>query len=91
MTPVLRRTLDFIEAYHRENRIMPTLQEIAAGLGIASRGVAHRHVQRLIDEGALVRGRGGRRNIALPGKLPLSQFPTTDLRAELARRENAHG
>ena len=48
-----RQTLDFIEHYMATHGYAPKLQEIAEGIGINSRGVAHRHVQALIDDGYL--------------------------------------
>jgi len=91
MTPILLRTLDFIKAYHDQHRIMPTLEDIRVGVGLSSRSSAHKHVSRLIYDGHLVRTHHGRRNIALANDAPLAQIPTADLRAELARREVAHG
>jgi repressor LexA len=49
LTDKQRLTLDFIERYIIRHTVSPKLQEIADGIGIRSRGVAHRYVQALID------------------------------------------
>jgi len=49
LTDKQRLALNFIERYIATNTISPKLQEIADGIGISSRGVAHRYVQALID------------------------------------------
>jgi len=49
LTDKQRLTLDFIERYIATHTISPKLQEIAEGIGIRSRGVAHRYVQALAD------------------------------------------
>jgi len=49
LTDKQRLTLDFIERYIATHTVSPKLQEIADGIGIRSRGVAHRYVQALID------------------------------------------
>ena len=71
-------TYRFIRRYLAEHGRAPVLEEIAAALGIRSRGVAHRYVQALADAGLLVLERGRHRGIRLagadperPGRLPL--------------------
>ena len=56
----------FIRDYIAEHGHGPLLDEIAAALGIRSRGVAHRYVQALADAGLLVLERGRHRGIHLP-------------------------
>jgi repressor LexA len=51
LTDKQRLTLDFIERYIATHTVPPKLQEIADGIGISSRGVAHRYVQALTDAG----------------------------------------
>lgn len=100
MTPRQLQALDYIEAYHRENRMMPSLGEIQAALGLAARSGAHRVVDRLIAGGHLIRTRSGARGIALPAHPDLANVPTKELETELRRRamagvhhqlEKAHG
>ena len=54
----------------------PSLQEIAAAFGFASRNAAHKHVQALLAEGLLEQTTGRSRGLRLPGGradlLPLS-------------------
>jgi SOS-response transcriptional repressor LexA len=90
MTPREREVLDFIQAYDRENRIAPTLDEIAFSMNHKSRSGAHRLVTRLIDQGHLVRTSGGRRNFAVMDT-PLVHIPTSTLIGELQRRGVHHG
>jgi len=48
-------TLNFITAYYTKERKAPLLKEIAQGLGIQSKGVVHRYVSALEDNGYIVR------------------------------------
>lgn len=89
MTPRQLQALDYIEAYHRENRMMPSLGEIQAALGLAARSGAHRVVDRLVAGGHLIRTRRGARSIALPAPADLTKVPTEALQAELERRATA--
>ena len=75
-----RQVYDFVRAYVARHGYAPKLREIAAHLGIASRGVVHRHLRALEQEGLigieadrargirLRKGRGGAgaRPLALP-------------------------
>ena len=51
LTDKQREVLDFIARYIAKHEVPPKLREIAEGIGIASRGVAHRYVQALVDAG----------------------------------------
>ena len=61
-----RRILDFIARHQAEHGWAPTVGEIAAEVGHASKSSVHVHLQRLRDEGELVLG-GGPRMIRLTG------------------------
>lgn len=65
LTPTQQKTLDFIRRYRRLQGGCPSLMEIAAGIGIHSRGVAHRYVQALITAGHLRRHPGRKRGLEL--------------------------
>ena len=65
LTDNQRKVLDFIQGYVAVNEVSPKLQEIAEGIGITSRGVAHRYVQALIDAGFLETNSGKHRGIRL--------------------------
>lgn len=65
LTDKQRLTLDFIERYIARYMISPKLQEIAEGIGIRSRGVAHRYVQALADNGFIALDNGRHRGIKL--------------------------
>ena len=73
-----RQVYDFVRAYTLRHGYAPKLREIAGHLGIRSRGVVHRHLRALEDEGLLriepdrargirLRGRAAAtRSLALP-------------------------
>ncbi len=65
LTDKQRLTLDFIERYIATHTVPPKLQEIAEGIGISSRGVAHRYVQALADTGFIEINSGKHRGIRL--------------------------
>ena len=65
LTDKQRLTLDFIERYSATHNMPPKLQEIAEGIGINSRGVAHRYVQALADNGFIEIDSGKHRGIRL--------------------------
>lgn len=75
-----RQVYDFVRAYVARHGYAPKLREIAAHLGIASRGVVHRHLRALEQEGLIsieadlargIRLRKGRGAGARPLALPL--------------------
>jgi len=65
LTDKQAQALDFIQRYIARYSISPKLQEIADGLGIRSRGVAHRYVQALVDAGCIAINSGQHRGIRL--------------------------
>ena len=65
LTDKQQLTLDFIQRYISIHTVAPKLQEIAEGIGINSRGVAHRYVQALIDSGFITMDSGRHRGIRL--------------------------
>lgn len=65
LTDKQREVLDFIERYIATHSVPPKLQEIANGIGISSRGVAHRYVQALRDAGYIATDKGEHRGIRL--------------------------
>lgn len=48
-----RRTYNFIKEFMTQNEFAPTASEIAAGIGIKSRGVVHRYLKALADAGRI--------------------------------------
>ncbi len=65
LTDKQQLTLDFIQRYLAIHSIAPKLQEIADGIGISSRGVAHRYVQALTDAGFISTNNNKHRGIRL--------------------------
>tara|TARA_R110000868_G_scaffold10639_4_gene51599 strand:- start:191 stop:784 length:594 start_codon:yes stop_codon:yes gene_type:complete len=65
LTPKQDEVYRFIRSYLRKHDLAPTEAEIAEGIGIKSRGVVHRYVSALVDEGLLETIPGKRRNIRL--------------------------
>ena len=88
MTRVELRTLDAIRAYHAEHRLVPTIRELARLLGRSSVSTTHRTVQRLIDQGHLVRDGGpyAQRNYALPIPNLAAELTDGELLDEIKRR-----
>ena len=75
-----REVYDFIQAYTARHGYAPKLREIAGHLGITSRGVVHRYVRALKEEGLVhiepdrargIRLRKGKTATARPFSLPL--------------------
>jgi len=48
-----RQVYEFVRAYHQRHGVAPKLREIADQLGIRSRGVIHRYLRALVDEGLI--------------------------------------
>ena len=77
-------TLDFIQRYISIHTIAPKLQEIADGIGITSRGVAHRYVQALVDTGYIAVDNGQHRGIRLLKSNPHRSESTIPLLGKIA-------
>jgi len=75
LTDSQRRTLEFIRHFMAEHGYAPKLQEIAEGIGIQSRGVAHRYVQALINAGHLENSSGRHRGLRLVGPQDANTIP----------------
>lgn len=75
LTDSQRKTLDFIQRYVARHGYAPKLQEIAEGIGIRSRGVAHRYVQALINAGHLENDTGRHRGLRLVGMEEHASIP----------------
>ena len=84
LTDNQRTVLKFIQQYIARNGISPKLQESAEGIGISSRGVAHRYVQALVDTGFLAIDRGKHRGIRLLKENPQQQKNTLPLLGKIA-------
>jgi repressor LexA len=65
-----RKTYEFIKHYIEAREHAPTIAEIADGIGIKSRGVVHRYVKALEQEGFLHIAPKRHRNIELTSKKP---------------------
>jgi len=65
LTDKQQHVLDFIQRYIATHTVPPKLQEIAEGIGIRSRGVAHRYVQALAKAGFVETDSGRHRGIRL--------------------------
>lgn len=89
MTRKQQMVLDFIIGRIDATGLGPTLDEINAGVGLRSKGSTKAIVDRLVEQGHLVRQATRHRGIALP-RVYLSSVATADLRAELERRERRH-
>ena len=65
LTPSQHKTLTFIQQYIVSHSYAPSLSEIAFGIGIQSKGVAHRYVQALAHAGYITLYPGRKRGIEL--------------------------
>ncbi len=65
LTPSQLKTLAFIRRFIARHQHAPSLSEIAVGIGIQSKGVAHRYVQALAESGHLILHSGQHRGIEL--------------------------
>lgn len=67
-----REVYDFVRAYLRRHGVAPKLREIAAHLGISSRGVVHRYLRGLETKGLIEidpdRARGVRLTVSSPDR-----------------------
>ena len=84
LTDKQRLTLNFIERYIAAHTVAPKLQEIADGIGIRSRGVAHRYVQALTDTGFIETDSGRHRGIRLLKPDPQKQDSILPLLGKIA-------
>ena len=73
LTQKQQQTLESIEQFIAHHHYAPSMAEIADGIGIESRGVAHRYVKALSAAGWLKTLPGKRRNIELQNKRLLNR------------------
>lgn len=57
---------DFIKSYANEAGFGPSYEEIATGLGLASKSGVHRLVYGLVDRGMLIKHQGVARGYSFP-------------------------
>lgn len=50
-----REIFDFIEVFQREHGVTPSLRRIALHIGVHSLGTVQRHIERMTNQGVLVR------------------------------------
>lgn len=75
LTRQQQKTLDFISCFIEDQEHAPTLIEIAAGIGIKSKGVVHRYLQALVSEGLIHIHSGRHRGIELIATKDSLQLP----------------
>lgn len=63
--------LEYVARHQAEHGWAPTVQEIAAGVGLASKGTVHGHLRQLHDQGELVLGGGPRMIRLTSGRIEL--------------------
>lgn len=66
LTAAQHKTLQFIRKYIKRHGYSPTLDEIAMGRGLSSKGSMHREVRALADAGHIRLAPGRKRSIRLP-------------------------
>lgn len=82
ITLAQKKTYEFIKDFFKNQGHAPTIAEIAKGIGIKSRGVAHRYVRALADNGLLKLIPDCRRNIELIQEEP--EYPLLPLVGRIA-------
>jgi len=77
LTKAQQRAYEFIQQFILTQNISPTVEEIAKGIGIKSKGVAYRYIQALEDAKLIKLNHGKRRNISLykPAKQEALHIP----------------
>jgi repressor LexA len=65
LTLAQQRAYNFIKKFVAEHSHAPTVAEVASGIGIKSKGVAHRYIQALADAHKIRLATGRHRNIEL--------------------------
>lgn len=65
LTKSQKKTLDFITSYIDQHTLSPTLDEIAKGIGIQSKGTVSRYIDALINKGLIEKKKCFSRSIAL--------------------------
>lgn len=68
LTPRQREALDFIKSFNAEHGIGPSYDQIAAALGLKSKGFAHDLVSRLVERGAIRKAHGRARQFEILGE-----------------------
>lgn len=93
LTPLQSKVLDYLRTYSADHGAMPTLEEIAAFMGVSSKSGAHRVLTALEERGCIRRMAGKQRAIELVEALELSRLSSSELidlaagaAAELKRR-----
>jgi len=84
LTDSQRKVLDFIQRFIAIYTVPPKLQEVAEGIGISSRGVAHRYVQALVEAGYIETDSGKHRGIRLLKSNPYHPESRLPLLGEIA-------
>jgi repressor LexA len=65
LTPRQRRCLDAIQAFQTKTGTMPSIEELRAILGLASKSAVSQIISRLVERGAVRRVAGRARAIAI--------------------------
>lgn len=84
MTPRQKQLLDFIKAQIERTGCSPTYQAMAAHLRLSSKSGPAMLIDRLVEQGHLVRRRESAHGLSLPDQF--AGVPTESLKAELRRR-----
>jgi SOS-response transcriptional repressor LexA len=83
LTPKQRKVLEFIRTFILAKGFSPSQEETAIGVGLRSKGAAHRHIEALARRGVITFRKGESRSIAIVRGLHVI---TIDLPTELDAR-----
>jgi len=79
LTRQQQKTFDFIKKHIKTKGYSPSITEITKGIGLLSRGVAHRYVKALVDQGLIDQLPQQHRNIRLKNEQHSINLPITSL------------
>ena len=79
--------LSFIRSFTAQHGFSPSFEQMAAAIGLASKGNIHRLLTILEERGRIRRMAHRSRSIEIIEVVGLAKFSTMDLRRELVRRQ----
>jgi SOS-response transcriptional repressor LexA len=91
LKPKTQSVLAFIKKYVHENGLAPTCQEIAEGVPLSSKSVAHNHIKKLVAEEYLYKRPGRAGGLVLLAPRPSLREKIEGLAEEYDKDEFPHG
>jgi len=90
LTEKQKQLFDFIKRFTSERGFTPSYEQMAEGVGLASKGNIARLLNTLQDRGYIKKGSGKRaRSLEVIDRNDLARFSSMELRRELLRRSTS--